>query len=82
MSVGLSSLTAWGLHRFGILRAEVQLPPIDDPGFQKALVDGLTRTTVAVLAETFLISSLIAGLALLVALRLRPDRPAEEDAGQ
>jgi MFS family permease len=76
MSVGLSALTAWGLYRFDILRAEVTLPPIDDPTFQSALVDSLTNTTVAVLAETFLISALIAVAALLVAVRLRPDRTA------
>ncbi|UCG22823.1 MAG: MFS transporter [Chloroflexota bacterium] len=73
MSVGLSSLTAWGLYRFDILRAQVDLPPIDDPGFPSALADGLTSTTVAVLAETFLISSLIALAAWLVALALRPE---------
>lgn len=75
MSVGLSSLTAWGLYRFGILRARVALPPIDDPGFQLALIDSLTETTVAVLAETFLISAIIAAVALLVALGLNPDKP-------
>jgi MFS family permease len=76
MSVGLSSLTAWGLYRFSILRAQVNLPPLDDPGFQTALTDGLTRTTVGVLAETFLISGIVAAFTVVVALRLRPDNPA------
>ncbi len=82
MSVGLSSLTAWGLYRFGILRARIALPPIDDPGFQSALVKGLTETTVSVLAETFLISGIVAVVAWLVSLRLRPDKQPEEGAGQ
>jgi MFS family permease len=71
MSVGLSGLTAWGLYRFDILRARVELPAISDPAFQEALVAGLTNTTVAVLAETFLISAGIAVLALLAAAWLR-----------
>jgi EmrB/QacA subfamily drug resistance transporter len=70
MSVGLSGLTAWGLYRFNILRLQVELPPISDPAFQEALVAGLTNTTVAVLAETFIISAAIALLALLAASRL------------
>lgn len=78
MSVGLSALTGWGLYRFGILRTQVELPPIDAPTFQSALADGLTRTTVAVLAETFLISSIVALVAWLIALALRPDPPASD----
>ena len=74
MSVGLSSLTAWGLHRFDILRKDVTLPDISDPGFQDAVIEGLTNTTVSVLTETFLISAAIMGLALLVALLLKRDQ--------
>lgn len=73
MSVGLSALTAWGLYRFNVLRTAIELPPISDPGFQEAVVEGLTQTTVAILAETFLISALIALLAVLVSYFLRPD---------
>jgi EmrB/QacA subfamily drug resistance transporter len=73
MSVGLSALTAWGLYRFNILRVRIELPPLTDPGFQAAFVEGLSRTTVTVLTETFLISAAMAALALLPALWLRRD---------
>jgi hypothetical protein len=71
MSVGLSGLTAWGLYRFQILRDAAVLPQFGDPGYQTAVVEALTNTTVAVLAETFLISAVLAVVALLVVFRLR-----------
>jgi MFS family permease len=73
MSVGLSGLTAWGLHRFGILRTQVVLPdlPLSDPIYQQAIIDGLKQVTVEVLTETFLVSAAVAFLALLVSLSLR-----------
>lgn len=71
MSVGLSGLTAWGLHRFDVLRRQISLPPISDPGYQTAVVEALTDTTVNVLTETFVISAVVAVLALLVVFRLR-----------
>ncbi len=76
MSVGLSGLTAWGLHRFGILRTQIILPdlPLSDPKYQQAIVDGLMEVTVKVLAETFLVSAAISLAALLVTFRLRPDK--------
>ncbi|MFN2188439.1 MAG: MFS transporter, partial [Candidatus Promineifilaceae bacterium] len=73
MSVGLSTLTAWGLYRFDILRQSIQVPSINDPTYESALVDGLTATTVSVLVETFLISAVIAALAIVGAYLLRPD---------
>jgi MFS family permease len=73
MSVGLSGLTAWGLHRFEDLRQSIDLPPITDPDFQAILIDGLTGITVDVLTETFLISALVAAVAVLTALPLQPD---------
>ncbi|VAW29924.1 hypothetical protein MNBD_CHLOROFLEXI01-2164 [hydrothermal vent metagenome] len=75
MSVGLSGLTAWGLSRFQISRKLITLPdlPLSDPAYQRALADGLTKVTVSVLTETFLISAGVALLALLVAFWLQPD---------
>ncbi|MBK8987119.1 MAG: MFS transporter [Chloroflexi bacterium] len=75
MSVGLSALTAWGLRRFDVLRRQITLPdlPLTDPGYQQAIVDGLTQVTVAVLAETFLVSALLITLAWLIALTLKPE---------
>jgi len=75
MSVGLSGLTAWGLRRFEVLRTQITLPdlPLSDPAYQQAIVDGLTHVTVAVLAETFLVSVLLVALAWLIALTLKLD---------
>lgn len=76
MSVGLSALTAWGLHRFGILRTQITLPdlPLTDPVYQQAIIDGLTQVTVRVLTETFLVSAGVAVVAVLASLLLRRDR--------
>lgn len=74
MSVGLSSLTAWGLYRFDVIRRTIELPALNDPGFQQAVIDGLTDTTVKVLAETFLISAIFLCVALLVAQALKADQ--------
>jgi EmrB/QacA subfamily drug resistance transporter len=79
MSVGLSALTAWGLYRFEILRGQIELPPLADPDFQAAIIEALTHTTVTVLNETFLISALIAVVALIAAVRLRGEAPGGGD---
>jgi MFS family permease len=79
MSVGLSSLTAWGLYRFNILRENIQVPGIGDSGYQQALIDGLTSTTVSVLAETFLISAVIAAVAMIGASFLQSDEKTSND---
>ncbi len=76
MSVGLSGLTAWGLRRFSHLRTQIQLPdlPFTDPAYQQAVVDNLTQVTVQVLTETFVVSAVLAFLALLISFGLRRDQ--------
>jgi len=73
MSVGLAGLTAWGLRRFDALRTTIALPdlPFNDPVYQQAVVDGLTAVTVHILTETFLISAVVALIALLISWKLR-----------
>ena len=73
MSVGLAGLTAWGLHRYDVLRTTIALPdlPFTDPVYQRAVMDGLTAVSVHILTETFLLSALVALIALLISWKLR-----------
>lgn len=73
MSVGLSALTSWGLYRFNLLRTQIMLPEIGSADYFTALVEGLTSVTVKVLAETFLISAVVAAVALSISFLLRKD---------
>lgn len=66
MTIGLSALTAWGLHRYGII-GRAELPPLADPGY----LESLTRITARVLRETFLISGIVSLLTFLPAAMLR-----------
>ena len=79
LSVGLSALTAWGLARFNALRADIDLPPITDPGFQSALSEATARLTAQSIADTFLASAVALGLGLVLCLALLrrspPDTP-------
>jgi MFS family permease len=70
LSVGLSSLTAWGLARFNALRGDIELPPLTDPGFEPALRAASADLTATSIAETFLATAvvLLTGLVLAVAL--------------
>lgn len=76
LSVGLSGLTAWGLHRFNQLRTEIDLPPLDDPGYAKAATDASVELTTAAMAETFVAAGLLLVIAWGVAslMRRTPDR--------
>jgi MFS family permease len=66
MTIGLSALTAWGLHRFDIL-GKADLPPLTDPGY----MDSLLRITARVLRETFFVSGVVSLVAFLPAAALR-----------
>ncbi len=71
LSVGLSGLTAWGLHRFNQLRGDISLPGLDDPGYVDAFTAAQADLTTSALAETFLAAAVLVGVALIVALLMR-----------
>ena len=71
LSVGLSGLTAWGIHRYDELRKTIVLPPIDDPGYQEALRRAQEELTTSALAETFLAAAAVISLGIVVALFMR-----------
>ncbi len=71
LAVGLSGLTAWGLHRFDTLRRRLDLPPLGDPTYEQALEDAQAAITADVLGETFLFSFALVLVAIGAALALR-----------
>ena len=66
MTIGLSALTAWGLHRFDVL-GKAELPSLADPGY----LDSLIRVTARVMREAFLISGIVSLVTLFPAAVLR-----------
>ena len=81
LSVGLSGLTAWGIHRYEVLRQTIVLPPLGDPGYQDALATAQRELTTSALAETFLAAGVVAALGILVALSMRNSTPAVQRGG-
>lgn len=76
LSVGLSGLTAWGLHRFNQLRAQIVLPPLDDPNYATIAQQAQANLTTSALAETFLAAAVTVAVGIGVAalMRRHPDR--------
>lgn len=71
LALGLAGLTGWALNRFDVLRGELDLPPITDPAYADALDAAQRQMSATVLAETFLVSAVVAAAALLTAIGLR-----------
>ncbi len=69
MTVGLSALTAWGLHRFGVITRSLPPIPLADTAAQ---VQRAMEVTARIIRELFLISALVTALALVPAILLRP----------
>ncbi len=72
LSVGLSGLTAWGLHRFNQLRTEIDLPPLNDPNYGELITEASADLTTAAMAETFVAAGVVLVVAWLVATMMRP----------
>ena len=79
LSVGLSGLTAWGLHRFNQLRTQIELPPLTDPDYARAATEASAELTTASLAETFVAAGVLVVIAWFVGALMRRDRATKQD---
>ncbi len=71
LSVGLSGLTAWGLHRFNQLRTTMDLPSLSDPDYADRVAEASADLTAAAMAETFVAAGFVLVVAWFVALWMR-----------
>jgi EmrB/QacA subfamily drug resistance transporter len=82
LSVGLSGLTAWGLHRFNQLRTEIDLPALTDPDYAQAAADASAELTTMSLAETFVAAGVLVAIAWFVGALMRktPQDPTQQES--
>jgi MFS family permease len=72
MTLGLSVLVTWALRRFDAMAAELPPPPggLFAPGAAEFLATQVAEITTAIVTDLFLVTAIIAALALLPALGL------------
>lgn len=80
-SAGLAALTAWGLRRYDQLRADVELPSPDDPGYANALSEATIEVSTSALAETFIGAGIVLVTAVAIVAFLGRKAPDPLPAG-
>ncbi len=65
-SIGLASLTTYGVRRYDVMRGDARLPPITDPGYAEAVKAVAQDLTTRALAETFLGAAVAVAVALVL----------------
>ena len=70
----MAAVTAWGIRRYDDMRADVELPPVTDPGYGDAVAAATVDVSTSALAETFIGAALalVAAVGIGLLLNSRP----------